>query len=51
MHAYARVSRQLVYGHFVYDTSSTDISSTDISSTMTFLAEIEAGVMKRILNQ
>jgi len=37
------VSRQLVYGHFVYDTSSTDISSTDISSTMTFLAEIEAG--------
>src|SRR6218665_980918 len=45
------VSRQLVYGHFVYDTSSTDISSTDISSTMTFLAEIEAGVMKRILCQ
>ena len=42
------VSRQLVYGHFVYDTSSTDISSTDISSTMTFLADIEAGVMKRI---
>src|SRR6218665_3919154 len=34
------VSRQLVYGHFVYDTSSTDISSTDSSSTMTFLAEI-----------
>src|SRR6218665_984228 len=24
----ATVSRQLVYGHFVYDTSSTDISST-----------------------
>jgi len=46
-----RVSRQLVYGHFVYDTSSTDISSTDISSTMTFPAEIEAGVMKRILYQ
>ena len=48
-----RVSRQLVYGHFVYDTSSTgtDSSSTDISSTMTFLAEIEAGVMKRILYQ
>ena len=45
------VSRQLVYGHFVYDTSFTDISSTDISSTMTFLAEIEAGVMKRILYQ
>ena len=45
------VSRQLVNGHFVYDTSSTDISSTDISSTMTFLAEIEAGVMKRILYQ
>ena len=43
------VSRQLVYGHFVYDTKSTDISSTDISSTMTLLAEIEAGVMKRIL--
>jgi len=43
------VSRQLVYGHFVYDTLSIDISSTDISSTMTFLAEIEAGVMKRIL--
>ena len=43
-----RVSRQLVYGHFVYDTSSTDISSTDISYTMTFLAEIEADeVMKR----
>src|SRR6218665_577998 len=41
-----RVSRQLVYGLFVYDTSS-----TDISSTMTFLAEIEAGGMKRILNQ
>jgi len=40
------VSRQLVYGHFVYDTSSTDISSTDISFTMTFLAEIEAAVMK-----
>jgi len=40
------VSRQLVYGHFVYDTSS-----TDISSTMTFLAEIEDGVMKRILCQ
>ena len=34
------VSRQLVYGHFIYDTSS-----TDISSTMTFLAEIEAGMM------
>src|SRR6218665_866741 len=45
------VSRQLVYRHFVYYTSSTDISSTDISSTMTFLAEIEAGVMKRILYQ
>ena len=45
------VSRQLVYGHFVYDTSSKDISSTDISSTMTFLAEIEAVVMKRILYQ
>src|SRR6218665_3208599 len=51
-----RISRQLVYGHFIYDTSSTDISSTDISSTdisstdisstMTFVAEIEAGVMK-----
>jgi len=40
------VSRQLVYGHFVYDTSSTDISSTDIWYTMTFLAEIEAGMMK-----
>ena len=38
------VSRQLVYGHFVYDTSS-----TDISSTMTFLAAIKAGVMKRII--
>ena len=37
------VSRQLVYGHVVYDTSSTDISSTDISSTMTLLAEIEVG--------
>ena len=32
------ISRQLVYGHFVYDTSS-----TDISSTITFLAEVEAG--------
>jgi len=42
---------QLVYGHFVYDTSSTDISSTYISSTMTSLAEIEDGVMKRILYQ
>ena len=50
-HHFKTVSRQLVYGHFVYDTSSTDISSTDISSTMTFLAEIEAGVMKRILYQ
>src|SRR6218665_291830 len=40
------VSRQLVYGHFVYDTSS-----TDISSSMTFVAEIEAGVMKRKLCQ
>jgi len=40
------MSQQLVYGLFVYDTSS-----TDISSTMTFLAEIEAGGMKRILNQ
>jgi len=40
------VSRQLVYGHFVYDTSS-----TDISSTVTFLAEIEPAVMKRILYQ
>ena len=47
----SRVSRQLVYRHFVYDTSSTDISSTDISSTMTFLAEIEAGMMKQILYQ
>ena len=37
---FRKVSRQLVYGHFVYDTSS-----TDISSTMTFLAEIEAGVI------
>ena len=46
-----RVSRQLVYGHFVYDTSSTDISSTDVSSTMAFLAQTEAGVMKRILYQ
>jgi len=45
------VSRQLVYGHFVYDTSSTDTSSTDSSSTTTFLAEIEAGVMKQILYQ
>src|SRR6218665_553520 len=45
------VSRQLVYGHFVYDTSSTDISSTDIWYTMIFLAEIEAGGMKRILYQ
>src|SRR6218665_2922650 len=44
--AYRLVSRQLVYGHFVYDTSS-----TDISSTMTFLAEIEAGALKRILYQ
>src|SRR6218665_1600948 len=26
----ARVPRQLVYGHFVYDTSSTDISSTTV---------------------
>src|SRR6218665_207751 len=34
-----------------HDNSSTDISSTDISSTDTFLAEIEAGVMKRILYQ
>src|SRR6218665_3001414 len=31
-----KVSRQLVYGHFVYDTSSTDISSTDISSTTVY---------------
>ena len=46
-----RVSRQLVYGHLVCDTSSTDISSTDISSNMTILAEIEAGVMKRIPHQ
>src|SRR6218665_2625024 len=30
------VPRQLVYGHFVYDTSSTDISSTDISSTTVY---------------
>jgi len=42
----SRVSRLLVYGHFVYDTSS-----TDISSTMTFLTAIEAGVLKRILYQ
>ena len=28
----AVVPRQFLYGHFVYDTSSTDISSTDISS-------------------
>src|SRR6218665_3810758 len=34
-----------------HDNSSTDISSTYISSAMTFLAEIEAGVMKRILYQ
>src|SRR6218665_811920 len=27
------VPRQFVYGHFVYETSSTDISATDISST------------------
>ena len=33
------------------DNSSTDISSTDISSTMTFVAGIEAGVMKRKLSQ
>src|SRR6218665_2045992 len=39
------------YGHLVYDTSSAGILSTDISSTMTFLAEIEAGLMKRILYQ
>src|SRR6218665_2657709 len=49
-----RVSRQLVYGHFVYDTSSTDISSTDISSTdipspLTFPAEIEPGLLKATL--
>ena len=30
------VPRQLVYGHFVYDTSSTDISSTDILSTTVY---------------
>jgi len=35
--------------HFVY--RHLDISSTDISSTVTFLVEIEAGVMKRILYQ
>ena len=40
-----------VTGARYHDNSSTDISSTDISSTMTFLAEIEAGVMKRILYQ
>ena len=47
------VSRQLVYEHFVYDTSSTDISSTDIwyRPTITLLAEIEAGVMKQTLYQ
>ena len=45
------VSRQLVYGHFVYHTSSTDISSTDIWYSMTFLAEIEAGMMKWMLYQ
>ena len=33
------VPRQLVYGHFVYDTSSTDISSTDISSTRPTIPE------------
>ena len=33
------VSQQLVYGYFVYDTSSTGISSTDIWYTMAFLAE------------
>ena len=32
----SKVPRQLVYGHFVYDTSSTDISSTDISSTTVY---------------
>src|SRR6218665_3976377 len=31
-----KVPRQLVYGHFEYDTSSTDISSTDISSTTVY---------------
>jgi len=56
MDVWKRVSRQLVYGQFAYDISSTDISSTDISSTdisstMTFLDEIEAGVMTRILYQ
>jgi len=30
------VPRQFVYGHVVYDTSSTDISSTDISSTTVY---------------
>jgi len=33
---YLQVPRQLVSGHFVYDTSSTDISSTDISSTTVY---------------
>ena len=41
----------VVYLQWYRDNSSTDISSTDVSSTMTFLAEIEAGVIKRILNQ
>ena len=45
------VSQQLVYGHFVYGTSSSEISPTDISSTITFFTKIEAGVMKRILYQ
>src|SRR6218665_1160564 len=36
MYVAKQVPRQLVYGHFVYDTSSTDISSTDISSTTVY---------------
>jgi len=45
------VSRQLVYGHFIYDNWSTDISTTDISSTTsdeTNTISIEAGLMQGI---
>jgi len=50
--SHLRMAIRAVNGyHDNSSTSPTDISSTDISSTMAFLAEIEAGVMKRILYQ
>jgi len=45
------VSQQLVYTQLAYDNWPADIWSTDISSSVMFVAQIETGVMKKIVHK